>query len=38
MVKLQSPEAGKWKLNEGRNKEPTFDYRLNKYTKVIPKD
>jgi hypothetical protein len=42
MIKPQSPEAGEWKVNEGRNKKltfkPTFDYLLKKYTKVGPKD
>jgi hypothetical protein len=42
MIKPRSPEAGKWKVNEGRDKrhtfKPTFDYLLNKYTKVGPKD
>jgi hypothetical protein len=38
MVKPQILEAGKWKVNKGRNKKPTFkpmfDYLLNKYTKA----
>jgi hypothetical protein len=38
MIKPRSPEAGKWKVVEGRNKKPTckptFDYLLNKYNKV----
>jgi hypothetical protein len=42
MVKPQSPEAGEWKVNKGRNKKPTFkpkfDHLLNKYTKADPKD
>jgi hypothetical protein len=42
MVKPRSSEASKWKVNEGRNKKPTFkpmfDYLLNKYTKAGPKD
>jgi hypothetical protein len=42
MVKPQSPEAGKWKVNEERNKKttfkPMFDYLLNKYTKAGQKD
>jgi hypothetical protein len=37
-----NPEARKWKLNEGRDKRPTFkpmfDYLLNKYTKTGPKN
>jgi hypothetical protein len=42
MIKPQSIEAGKWKVNEGRNTnltfKPTFDYLLNKYTKASLKD
>jgi hypothetical protein len=42
MVKPRSPEPGKWKVNEGRNKKlifkPTFDYLLNKYINAGPKD
>jgi hypothetical protein len=42
MVKSRSLEADEWKVNEGRNKKPTFkptfDYLLNKYTKAGPKD
>jgi hypothetical protein len=42
MIKPRSPEAGEWKVNEGRNKKlifkPMFDYLLNKYTKASPKD
>jgi hypothetical protein len=42
MIKLWSLKAGKWKMNKGRNKKltfkPTFDYLLNKYTKVGSKD
>jgi hypothetical protein len=42
MIKPRSPGIGEWKVNEGRNKKPTFkptfDYLLNKYTKAGPKD
>jgi hypothetical protein len=42
MVKTRSPGDGEWKVNEGRNRRPTFkhmfDYLLNKYTKADPKD
>jgi hypothetical protein len=42
MIKPRSPKAGKWKMNEGRNKKlafkPTFDYLLKKYTKAGLKD
>jgi hypothetical protein len=42
MVKPRSPEVGEWKVNEGRNRKPTFkpmfDYLLDKYTKANPKD
>jgi hypothetical protein len=42
MVKPRSPKIGKWKVNKGRNKNPTlkpmFDYLLNKYTQDGLKD
>jgi hypothetical protein len=42
MIKTRSPKAEKWKVNEGRDKrptfKPTFDYLLNKYTKASPND
>jgi hypothetical protein len=42
MIKLGSPEVGEWNVNKWRNKKlifkPTFDYLLNKYTKVDSKD
>jgi hypothetical protein len=42
MVKPRSPKIGKWKVNKGRNRnptlKPTFDYLLNKYTQAGLKD
>jgi hypothetical protein len=37
MVKPWNLKVDEWKLNEGRNIKPTFDYLLNKYTKAGPK-
>jgi hypothetical protein len=42
MVKLQNLEVGEWKVRKGRNRKPTFkptfNYLMNKYTKVGPTD
>jgi hypothetical protein len=42
MVKPWNSKIGEWKVNEGKNMKlivkPVFDYLLNKYTQIGPKD